>query len=126
MGTHLGARVQRVLRLVGVDMLFNGIVRLLSGTLGWWSAVQALHRHVFPLIARSGTRIVDRPREILMMRHDFYAHVEMELFVPARVVVPAAEFLEWVLRSCAGEFAMMPESYPGLSTRMSPQLEALG
>jgi len=125
-GPTFAARLQRVLRRVGVDILFNGTVRLLSGTLGWSSAVQFVHRRLFPLIARSGTRIIDRPRDILMMRHDFYTHVEMELFVPARVVAPAAEFLEWVLRSCAGESLPAPETLSGyLGPNVTEELEAL-
>ena len=103
-----GAAAQRLLRRAGVDVLLNGTVRMLSGTLEWPNAVRSLYRRTFPLIARSGTVVVDHARDILMMRHDFYTHVEMELFVPARVVAPAAACLEWVLRLCGGESLPVP------------------
>ena len=110
-----GARKRRnafferiVIRLVGVDIVLNGIVRLLAGTLKWWTALRWFYRCVFPRFARSGKRVVDRAPHILMIRHDFYRHVEMELFVPESRVAPAAEFLESVLRTCGGESLAAP------------------
>jgi hypothetical protein len=121
-----GAPAQRVLRRVGVDVLLNGVVRMLSRTLESPDAIRSLYRRGFPMIARSGTVVVDRPRDILMMRHDFYTHVEMELFVPARSIVPAAEWVEWVLRSCGGDSLPRPASFPSeLGAGTLGELEAL-
>jgi len=99
---------QRMVRLVGVDIGFNGIVRLLTWTPRWSSAIRWLYRRLFPLVARSGQRVVDHSRKLLTMRNDLYVHVEMELLVPAEHVVHGASFLEWVLRACGGESLPIP------------------
>jgi hypothetical protein len=70
--------------------------------------VKFLQRRVFPLLTWLGTHTVDVSRHVLMMHHELYRHVEMELFVPAARVVEAAAFVEWVLRRCAGESAVRP------------------
>jgi FAD/FMN-containing dehydrogenase len=103
------ADLQRYLRRVGVDALLNGIVKLLSNTIGWGTAVQWLYRWLFPLIARPGMLVTDHSKHLLLMRHDFYIHVEMELFVPASCITRAAAFVEWALRRCAGEPVPLPQ-----------------
>jgi hypothetical protein len=106
---NIKARLRRVLRLVAVDFLFHGALKLLAGILQWWAGVRWLYRRVFPLIAKSDTRVIDHARHILMMRHDLFTHVEMELFVPREHVRHAAEYVEWVLRCCGGESLEMPK-----------------
>jgi FAD/FMN-containing dehydrogenase len=101
----------RIVRRIGVDVLLNGIVRLLSGYLQ--CGIQLFYRHVFPLIAGSGIHVIDHSSAILRMRHDLYVHVEMELFVPAPYIRNAAAFVEWVLRWCGGESPGMPEALTG-------------
>ena len=97
------ARLQRAFRFTAVDVGLNGAVCLMSNILGWGSAIRWWYRRLFPLVARSGMRRVDRCRHVAMMRHDLYKHVEMELFVPVPHISHAAAFVEWVLRQCGGE-----------------------
>ena len=99
----ISARGQRVLRYGGVDVAMNGLVRWLSGTVESWSSVRGFYRHAFPMLARSDMHVVDEARALLMMRHDLYTHVEIELFVPAQHIVAAAAFAERALRWCGGE-----------------------
>lgn len=106
----MAAMLFRVMRLVGVDMVFNGAVRLLSGTVGSGAAIRAWYRHAFPVYARSGMHLVDWSRHVLTMRHDLYRHVEMELFVPESRLVEAAAFVEWILRRCGGESTPLPSA----------------
>jgi FAD/FMN-containing dehydrogenase len=120
------ARLVRLFRFAGVDALFNGVVRLLSGTFEWDAAIRAWYRHAFPAYARRGLHVVDWCRHVLMMRHDLYRHVEMELFVPASRVVEAAAFVEWLLRQCGGESSPPPVSLdPGLEGRVAADVAAL-
>lgn len=102
------ARLQRVGRFLGVDVLFNGAIRFLA-VVRWWSAIQWFYRRLFPLVTRSTASVIDASRPLLTMRHDLYTHIEMELFVPARHVIRAAAFVEWVLRCCGGEPASIPD-----------------
>ena len=103
------AFLRRQFRFVGIDLLFNGALKFTSGILRWWSAVHYLHRRVFPAIVRRSPYGVERSRHVLMMRHDLYRHVEMELFVPEACVAHAAAFIQWVLQECGGESAKMPK-----------------
>ncbi len=107
-GPSRNASWQRIVRLVGVDIGFNGVVRLLTWTPRWSPAIRWLFRRLFPLVARSDQRVVDHSRKLLTMRNDLYVHVEMELLVPAEHVVHAASFLEWVLKACGGESLPIP------------------
>ena len=102
----------RALRFVGVDLVMNGAARTLSRQLRWPAAVRWHFRHVFPRLVRSGARVVDTPARLLMMRHDLFAHVETELFVPAQDVTRAAALVEWLLRTCAGESIPLPAALP--------------
>lgn len=103
------ARSRRVLRLIAIDCVFNGAVSVASRWLRWWSAVRFLQRRVFPALTRMGTQTIDQSRHVLMMRHDLFRHVEMELFVPEVFVRQAAALVEWVLRRVAGESVAVPQ-----------------
>jgi hypothetical protein len=103
------APVFRVFRAIVVDIVFNGVVRLTAG-LRWWAAIRWIYRRGFQLIARPKMHVIDCSRHLLMMRHDLYAHVEMELFVRTQYVSRAAAFVEWVLRRRGGEFTPLPET----------------
>lgn len=105
----VSAHLHRAFRRIGVDILMNGAVRLLCGTLHWAGAVRWFYRRVFPVLAQSGMHVIDDASQILRMRHDLYTHVEMELFVPARHLTHAAAFVEWVLRWCGGESPDLPD-----------------
>jgi FAD/FMN-containing dehydrogenase len=109
---NLTARIQRLFRKIGVDVLLNGAVKLLA-VLRWRRAIHWFFRRLFPLVARDRLEVVDRSREILQMRHDLYRHVEMELFVRERYVRRASAFVEWVLRWCDGESAALPAPLRG-------------
>jgi FAD/FMN-containing dehydrogenase len=104
------ARLHRMFRRVGVDVMLNGAVRLLAARPQRGAGLSRFYRNVFPLVARAGMHVTDQSSELLRMRHDLYVHVEMELFVPARYVVQAAAVVEWVLRSCSGESTPTPDA----------------
>jgi FAD/FMN-containing dehydrogenase len=103
---------RRLFTVVGVDTILHGVVRLLS-RLASPAAIRWFYRRALPLAAQPGMRVVDHSRHILMMRHDLYSHVEMELFVMERHVRRAASYVEWVLRCCGGEAPEMPSALTG-------------
>jgi L-gulonolactone oxidase len=107
------AWVRRILRLIGVDVVLNGLARWLSGTMKWSSATRWQFHRLFPLFARSDMQLTDYSSHALTMRHDLYSYLEMELFVPADKLLHAAAYVEWVLRCCAGEPLAMPDTISG-------------
>lgn len=96
-------------RFLGVDVVMNGVVRLLAGYAHTPAGIRAFYRRVFPVITGPGKRVIDRSHHLLRMRHDLYRHVEMELFVPAPHLRRAIQLVEWVLRWCGGESPAMPD-----------------
>lgn len=53
-------------------------------------------------------RVVDRSDRMLVMEHELFRHLELEAFVPAGQIVPAARFVELVLKQAAGESVSVP------------------
>jgi FAD/FMN-containing dehydrogenase len=103
------AHALRAFRLVVIDVGLNGAIRAATATPRARRMVPWIFHRVLPLLAPSGVRVIDRSRKLLMMRHDLYAHVECELFVPASHLGHAAAFVEWVLACCGGEARPLPE-----------------
>ena len=97
------ARVLRVFRLIVVDILLNGVIRLLAATPRRRRHLPWLFQRVVPKLAPAGMRVTDESRQLLTVRHDLFAHVECELFVPAANLSEAATLVEWALRCCGGE-----------------------
>jgi FAD/FMN-containing dehydrogenase len=99
---------QRAFRMMGVDLLLNGMVRTLAVAPGTGVVTRWFFRRAFTAIAREGMGMTDRSAAVFKMRHHLYRHIEMELFVPAHHVHDAAAFVEWALRTCGGEAPVDP------------------
>ena len=103
------APLRRLAQLVLMDVLFNGAIRTITRTkpsprlLGW------LWRRVFTGLTRTAVSYTGRPRDVLMMCHDLYAHLEVELFVPEQHIEEAATFVEWILRRNGRKVGPVPE-----------------
>lgn len=61
-----------------------------------------LYRKVMPCLAIRNWRVVDDSSSMLVMEHELFRHLEMELFVKAGPLEPALEFVQEVL-TVAGE-----------------------
>ncbi len=114
------ALVLRLLRLIGVDVVWNGAIHLAAGRWHWRRLVRSLNRDLFPLIARAGLRVVDDRRHVLMMRHDRFTHLEFEIFVPEAHLAEAARFVSAVLQWCGGVSTSAPKA-PGERRYSCPQ-----
>ena len=75
-------------RFLGVDVVMNGVVRLLAGYANTPAGIRTFYRRVFPVITGSGKHVIDRSHHLLRMRHDLYVHVEMELFCTRAAPAP--------------------------------------
>jgi FAD/FMN-containing dehydrogenase len=104
----------RLFRLAVIDVLLHGAIRWLCAGPKSRRNIPWLFRRVVPLLAPAGISITDRSRELLMMRHDRYRHVECELFVPAAQLSKAAAYVEWVLRCSGGESRPLPDTCAAL------------
>lgn len=100
------AKIRRIVQPVLIDFALHGAIRFFA-VARWWSAIRWLYTRTFATITNVSVPVTDDARRIVMMHHDLWRHVEMELFVPARHVIHAAAFVEWALRTCGDQ-----ESHP--------------
>ena len=88
-----------------LDVSFHLLLKLLTTiprSAGAGAAVIGFYRHWFPLTVPSLGPVEDWSEDQLVMKHDLFRHVEIELFVPAGRVQAAAGYVEAVLQVFAG------------------------
>lgn len=90
----------RLLRTLAVEWFMTGAIRALALFDSLRPLLRWFCRHIVPKIIGTRSEVVDQSHRILMMRHDRFRHVELELFVPARELPGAVKFLEALLRYC--------------------------
>lgn len=101
------------------DLLLHVLVTGLAR--GWRSrwAIHTLFRYVLPCAVVSNWRVVDRSQAMLVMEHELFRHIEIEVFVRAAHLPDALAFVRELLRYCDGD----PTA---LSTATLSRLEAAG
>ncbi|HEX6295490.1 MAG TPA: FAD-binding protein [Burkholderiales bacterium] len=99
-GSRIRARLARWYLLIVNDFLMHALLKGVLLRLAN-ARVRAFYRVLGRLMKWSPHRIDDSVR-ILTMRHDLFAHVEMELFVPAFRITEAIGTLREILELAAG------------------------
>ncbi len=84
---------------VGMHVLLYSAVRFLRSP----RLARFLYRHVLPKLAIRGWRMIDRSSSMLVMEHEIFRHIEMELFVRASDLEDSLNFVQSVLIHAAGE-----------------------
>ena len=105
-----------IARFWKIEFLFNLIVKLLANIPGFHRIFPAFYRKTYNRMNETGKEVIDYADKILMMRDDLFRHLEMELFVRPDRLHEAAEFIEGVLRFCAGE---TPGNFGAISQTVS-------
>ncbi len=82
---------------VGFHVLLKSLLALPSS-----GPLRFFYRLLFPLFVLRTRPIVDWSERQLVMEHELFRHMEIELFVPRRQVREAAAFVEEVLKFLAG------------------------
>ena len=113
------AALYRVYWLLVIDVALHVGVKLTASLLRSRRLVRLLYRRVLPVCIFPKWRVTDRSDRQLLMRHDLFRHLEMEVFVPRDRLRPALEFIVEVLRA-----ADDPGYRPSSGVRES--IEALG
>jgi FAD/FMN-containing dehydrogenase len=97
------APLYRLYSLLYIDVGFHLLVKLLV-RLHWARLQRFAFRCLFPrMFFFMGRTIVDHSEEALILEHELFRHLEMELFVPARHVGAAVDFVRQVLTVFAGQ-----------------------
>ncbi len=78
---------------VGLHLVLRFLVQRLRGR----AAVKGFLRHVAARAVIRGWRVVDTSSRMLIMEHELFRHIEIEVFVPQSSLAPALEFVRQVL-----------------------------
>ena len=93
------AMLYRAYWLVVIDVLLHLGIKLTASLLRSRRLVDVLYRRLLPACIFPEWRVTDRSDRQLLMRHDLFRHLEMEVFVPREKLRPALHFVSEVLRA---------------------------
>jgi FAD/FMN-containing dehydrogenase len=102
------APLYRLYWLLNLDVGLHLLIKLFASLLRSRRRVRFLYRHILPRLAVRNWEVVDRSDRMLVMEHELFRHLEMELFVPERRLEEAAEYLTGVLRVADGASGPLP------------------
>ena len=113
------AALYRVYWLIAIDVALHVGVKLTASWVRSRRLVRVLYERVLPAFIFPKWRVTDRSDRQLLMRHDLFRHLEMEVFVPREHLRAALELVTEVLRA-ADDAGHAP------SAGVRETLEALG
>jgi len=94
---------------LGIDLGFHLFVKLLVSVLRSRLLVRFFYRWLMAPAILKNVTIVDHSDRALIMEHELFRHMEIEIFVPARHVREAADFVRDVLCACDSPRAALSE-----------------
>ena len=114
-----GAALYRVYWLAVIDMLLHLCVKFCASVMRSRRLVHLLYRRLLPAFIFPWWRVTDRSDRQLLMRHDLFRHLEMEVFVTREHLAAAVDFVVEVLRR-ADERGSYVHHYPICIRRVLP------
>ncbi|MBI3821909.1 MAG: FAD-binding protein [Planctomycetes bacterium] len=97
----LSAKLYRAYWFFGIDVGLHLVIKTLTMLPAGW--IRFFYRHVLAKVVLMNVRFVDHSERMLVMEHELFKHLEIEIFVPARHVRAAAAFVEDVLKVFDGD-----------------------
>ena len=113
------AALYRAYWLIVIDVALHLGVKLTASWLRSRRLARVLYERILPAFIFPGWRVTDRSDRQLLMRHDLFRHLEMEVFVPRDRLREALDLVTEVLRA-ADDAAHAP------SVGVRETIEALG
>eukprot|EP00913_Durusdinium_trenchii_P028318 g26546.t1 len=104
------ARAYRVYWFLFIDLALHLMVKLFASLLKSRRLVRFFFRKLLPLSLFPRWVVTDRSDRMLVMKHDLFRHLEMELFVADDQIADASEYLTLVLKQADGAEAALPET----------------
>jgi FAD/FMN-containing dehydrogenase len=86
---------------IGLHLMILTLVRVLRSS----RAIRIFFRHLAPQLIVQDWRVVDRSDRMLVMEHELFCHVEMELFVRRSLIPQALETVISLLKHFDGDSA---------------------
>jgi FAD/FMN-containing dehydrogenase len=102
------APLYRLYWFLWIDVSLHLIILLLVRWLRMGLLVKAFYRWIVPLAIVRPWRVVDRSQDMLVMEHELFRHMEIEIFVRRSQLAAATDHLQQVLRYFGGEAVPLP------------------
>lgn len=109
----------RMFWLFGMDIGLHVTMLFLIRVLRSAAVLRFFYRSVLPRLVIQDREFTDESDQMLVMEHELFVHIEIELFVASSLVRPAAEFVTQVLRTFDG-------SRDAVSAQNRQRLEQIG
>jgi hypothetical protein len=113
------AGLYRVYWFLTMDLGLHLLIRFLVQTLRSDQLVRWFYRYIALLTAVRGWHVIDESADMLVMEHELFRHIEIEVFVQRDDLPAAMTSLRELLEHCGGNAA-------ALSPTMRDRLRALG
>ena len=113
------APLYRVYWLTAIDVALHLCVKFCAALVRSRRLVHLLHRRILPAFILPRWRVTDRSDRQLLMRHDLFRHLEIEVFVPREHLDPALDLVVEVLRAA-------DDPAHRVAPHVCSQLDALG
>ena len=104
------AWVYRLYWLLGIDLGLHVLIFVLVKILKLPVLIRGFYRGLLPLLIPRGWKVVDDSHAQLVMNHELFRHIEIEMFVPRSQLEPATRYLIDILRVFAGQSLLHPET----------------
>jgi FAD/FMN-containing dehydrogenase len=99
----VAANLYRAWWFFNIDVGLHLVIKSVASILRSPALTKFFFRHVLPRLILTNRTFVDHAERMLVMRHELFKHLEMEIFVPVRHVREAAAFMQKVLQVFAGD-----------------------
>ncbi len=102
------AAIYRIYWYLFIDIALHATIRICAAWLRSRRLVHLLFGRLLPALFWKPRNRIDRSDRILVMEHELFRHLEIEIFVPARQVHRAADFVQQVLAVFDGAETLDP------------------
>ena len=96
------ARLYRVYWLGVMDYGLHFQILFLERVLRSWRMIRFVFRRIVPIFLIRNWKVTDRSSTMLVMKHEAFRHIEIELFVPRDQLVDALEFTQEIIKVAGG------------------------
>jgi hypothetical protein len=103
------ARLYRAYWFLWLDIGFHLMIKLLASVLGSPALIRWFFRRAVPNLVIKNRTVVDTSDRMLVMEHELFKHLEIEIFVPRSQVRQAALFVHHVVAAFDDKAAVIPK-----------------
>ena len=97
------ANLYRMYWHVWIDITFHSLVKLFAAVLHSRPLVHFFYRRLMPMLVVNNWRVTDVSEKMLVMEHELFRHLELELFVARPKLETTLDFVNQMLRWFDGQ-----------------------